>query len=103
VSAVEDPHEALGVVNVGEAGVTLGQLLDGAARSLEHLDVFRHDTHGQEQFKTSDGRWWLVTYAAHLTAVDCPTCDECAEDVLPDDIGRDGPDRVICKSCLARR
>ena len=95
--------EDLEVTNVGEPDVTLGQLLDGAAHTLEHLDLFRHDTHGQEQFKTSDGRWWIVTYAAQLTPVDCPTCDECAEDVMADDIGRDGPDRVVCKSCLASR
>ena len=42
-----------------------------------------------------------MTYAAHLTPVDSPTCDSCAEDVTPDDIGREGPDRDICKTCLA--
>ena len=72
-----------------------------APHTLDRPNLFRHDAHGQEQFKTSDGRWWIVTYAAHLTPLDCPTCDSCAEDVMPDDIGREGPDRVICKSCLA--
>ena len=50
-------EDDLEVTNIGEPGVTLADLLDGAAHSLEHLDFFRHDAHGQEQFKTSGGRW----------------------------------------------
>ncbi len=97
-----DPREQLAVVNLGEPGVTLGDLLDEAVSSLEHLDLYHHDHTGQEQFQTLDGRWFIVTFAAHLTEVDCPTCDFCADDVAPDQIGKTGPAGLLCKSCLAK-
>ena len=97
-----DPREQLAVVNLGEPGVTLGDLLDEAAGSFEHLEPYTYQGGRQEQFQTSDGKWWLVTYAAHLTPVDCPTCDFCADDITHSDIGKAGPDGVLCKSCLAK-
>lgn len=98
-----DLREDFTVVNLGEPDITLGKLIDEAAGSLEHLESYTYDGRSQEQFKTADGRWWIIEYVARLNQVDCPTCDHCREDLTPDTIGVEGPDRVLCKSCLARR
>ncbi|HEX2573054.1 MAG TPA: hypothetical protein VH877_26135 [Polyangia bacterium] len=93
-----DLCKQLEVVNLGEVGVTLGDLLNHAISGVEGLEPAAYEG-GVTQFKTSDGRWWCVLYEVHLRQLARPTCDECDAKIDPAEVGQEGPERVLCRRC----
>jgi hypothetical protein len=71
------------------------------AGKLDDMALYYHEHRGQEQFKTGDGRWFKVAFAVDLIELDFPTCDFCAAELKPEEIGREGPGSVIGRACCA--
>ena len=87
------------MVNLGEAGVTLGDLLDHAISDVKGLEPTVYEGGGLTQFKTTDGRWWCVLYEVRLRELARPTCDGCDAEINPAEVGQEGPERVLCRRC----
>jgi hypothetical protein len=96
-----DLCKQLEVINLGEVGVTLGDLLDHAIGGVEGLQPTVDEGSGLTQFKTTDGRWWCVLYEVRLRELARPTCDGCDAEVNPAEVGQEGPERVLCRRCSA--